>query len=117
MLKEAHIHLSYEEESQQKTLYLRKVNYRDDKGRDYQFITNNFEISSEEVALIYKTRWQIELLFKKLKQNFQLHYFYSETENGIKTQIWITLIVQLLLMVLKTKSNTKKSIFNRCCIG
>ena len=109
VLKEEHIHLKYKEENQEKTLCLRKVTYRDDKGRLYEFITNNFEISNEEVALIYKTRWQIELLFKKLKQNFQLHYFYSETENGIRTQIWITLIAQLLLMVLKTKSKTKKA--------
>jgi hypothetical protein len=109
VLKEEHIHLKYKEENQEKTLCLRKVTYRDDKGRIYEFITNNFEISNQEVALIYKIRWQIELLFKKLKQNFQLHYFYSETENGIKTQIWITLIAQLLLMVLKTKSSTKKA--------
>lgn len=109
VLKEEHIHLKYTEEKQSKTLCLRKVTYRDEKGRVYEFITNNFDISNEEVALIYKTRWRIELLFKKLKQNFQLHYFYSETENGIKTQIWITLIAQLLLMVLKTKSATKKA--------
>jgi hypothetical protein len=109
VLKEEHIHLKYIDEKQEKTLCLRKVTYRDDKGRIYEFITNNFEISNEEVALIYKIRWQIELLFKKLKQNFQLHYFYSETENGIRTQIWITLIAQLLLMVLKTKSETKKA--------
>ena len=109
VLKEEHIHLKYKEEKQEKTLCLRKVTYRDEKGRIYEFISNNFEISNEEVALIYKIRWQIELLFKKLKQNFQLHYFYSETENGIKTQIWITLIAQLLLMVLKTKSKTKKA--------
>ncbi|MCH8569582.1 MAG: hypothetical protein LAT67_15015, partial [Balneolales bacterium] len=49
------------------------------------------------------------LLFKKLKQNFQLHYFYSETENGIKTQIWCTLIAQLLLQVLRVKSESKKA--------
>jgi hypothetical protein len=109
VLKEEHIHLKYTDIKQEKTLCLRKVTYRDDKGRIYEFITNNFEISNEEVALVYKIRWQIELLFKKLKQNFQLHYFYSETENGIKTQIWITLIAQLLLMVLKTKSETKKA--------
>ena len=109
VLKEEHIHLKYTDEKQEKKLCLRKVTYRDDKGRIYEFITNNFEISNEEVALIYKIRWQIELLFKKLKQNFQLHYFYSETENGIKTQIWITLIAQLLLMVLKTNSKTKKA--------
>jgi hypothetical protein len=109
VLKEEHIHLKYTDEKQEKMLCLRKVTYRDDKGRIYEFITNNFEISNEEVALIYKIRWQIELLFKKLKQNFQLHYFYSETENGIKTQIWITLIAQLLLMVLKNKSKTQKA--------
>lgn len=109
VLKEEHIHLKFKEENQQKTLCLRKVTYRDEKGRMYEFITNNFEISNEEVALIYKTRWKIELLFKKLKQNFQLHYFYSETENGIKTQIWTTLIAQLLLMVLRVKSKTKKA--------
>lgn len=109
VLKEEHIHLKHKEENQERTLCLRKVSYRDDKGRMYEFITNNFEISNEEVALVYKIRWQIELLFKKLKQNFQLHCFYSETENGIKTQIWITLIAQLLLMVLKTKSKTKKA--------
>lgn len=109
VLKEEHIHLKYTDEKQEKTLCLRKVTYRDNKGRIYEFITNNFEISNDEVALVYKIRWQIELLFKKLKQNFQLHYFYSETENGIKTQIWITLIAQLLLMALKTKSETKKA--------
>ena len=48
-------------------------------------------------------------MFKKLKQNFQLHYFYSETENGIKTQIWCTLIAQLLLQVLRVKSASKKA--------
>ena len=61
------------------------------------------------MADLYKLRWNIELLFKKLKQNFQLHYFYSETENGIKTQIWCTLIAQLLLMVLRVKSKTQKA--------
>ena len=49
------------------------------------------------------------VFFKKLKQNVQLHYFYSELENGIKTQIWSTIIAQLLLMVLKTKSKTQKA--------
>lgn len=109
VLSEQHIHINYKEENQEKTLCLRKVAYRDDKGRMYEFITNNFEISREEVAFLYKLRWNIELLFKKLKQNFQLHYFYSETENGIKTQIWCTLIAQLLLQVLRVKSESKKA--------
>lgn len=109
VLLEEHIHLAYIEDKQEKILCLRKVTYRDDKGRMYEFITNNFKISREEVAFLYKLRWNIELLFKKLKQNFQLHYFYSETENGIKTQIWSTLIAQLLLQVLRVKSESKKA--------
>ena len=109
VLKEEHIHIRYKEDTQEKTLCLRKVTYQDDKGRVYEFITNNFEISRAEVAFLYKLRWNIELLFKKLKQNFQLHYFYSETENGIKTQIWCTLIAQLLLVVLRLKSESKKA--------
>lgn len=109
VLSEEHIHLAYKEGKKEKTLCLRKVTYRDDKGRIYDFITNNFQISPEEVAFLYKLRWNIELLFKKLKQNFQLHYFYSDTENGIKTQIWCTLIAQLLLQVLRVKSKSKKA--------
>jgi len=73
------------DKKEEKQLCLRKVTFQDDKDRIYEFITNNFEVSREEVALLYKLRWNIELLFKKLKQNFQLHYFYSDTENGIKT--------------------------------
>jgi hypothetical protein len=109
VMKVEHIHLLYNEDKKQKTLCLRKVTYRDDKGRIYHFITNNWEITAEEVALIYKYRWTIELVFKKLKQNFQLHFFYSESENGIKTQVWATLIAHLLLTVLIRKSKTEKA--------
>jgi hypothetical protein len=109
VMKVEHIHLQYKEDKKQKTLCLRKVTYRDEKGRIYQFITNNWEITAEEVALIYKYRWTIELIFKKLKQNFQLHFFYSESENGIKTPVWATLIAHLLLTVLIRKSNSRKA--------
>lgn len=53
-----------------KTLQLRKVCYQDEKNRYFEFLTNNFEIKAEEVAFLYKKRWGIELLFKKMKQNF-----------------------------------------------
>jgi hypothetical protein len=109
VMKEEHIHLQYKQGKKQKTLCLRKVTYRDEKGRVYHFITNNWNISNEEVALLYKYRWTIELVFKKLKQNFQLHFFYSESENGIKTQVWVTLIAHLLLTVLKRKSKSNKA--------
>ena len=107
--KVEHIHLDYKKDKQEKTLCLRLVYYKDEQGRKYKFITNNWEITAEEVALIYKYRWTIELTFKKLKQNFQLHFFYSETENGIKTQVWCTLIAHLLLNVIRAISKSEKA--------
>lgn len=92
-----------------KTIQLRKVCYQDEKNRYYEFLTNNFDIPAEEVAFLYKKRWGIELLFKKMKQNFQLHYFYGENENAIRTQVWCTLIAQLLLTVLQKKAQVKKA--------
>ena len=122
--KVEHIHISYTETvevtvegkkktkkvKQKKTLCLRLVFYKDDQGRKYKFITNNWEITPEEVALVYKCRWSIETTFKKLKQNFQLTYFYSDTENGIKTQVWCTLIAYLLLLVIQTDSESQKAL-------
>ena len=107
--KVEHILLKYKEEKKRKTLCLRLVHYKDEKGRTYKFITGNRKISAEKVALICKHRWTIELTFKKLKQNFQLHFFYSETENGIKTQIWCTLIAHLLLQVVKAIAESRKA--------
>jgi len=66
VLKEEHIHMQYKpypNARKKKTLCLRKVTYRDEKGRVYRFITNNFETSNEMVAFIYKKRWSIELVF------------------------------------------------------
>ena len=88
---------------------LRKVCYQDEKNRYYEFLTNNFDIEAEEVAFLYKKRWGIEILFKKMKQNFQLHYFYGENENAIRTQVWCTLIAQLLLTVVQKIAQTKKA--------
>jgi hypothetical protein len=92
-----------------KRLRLRKVCYQDEQNRYYEFLTNSFDISAEEVAFLYKKRWGIELLFKKMKQNFQLHYFYGENENAIRTQVWCTLIAQLLLTVIQKMAQTKKA--------
>lgn len=92
-----------------KTIRLRRVCYQDERNRYYEFLTNNFEITAEEVAYLYKKRWGIEILFKKMKQNFQLHYFYGENINAIYTQVWCTLIAQLLLTVVQKIAQTKKA--------
>ena len=88
---------------------LRKVCYQDERNRYYEFLTNSFEVTAEEVAFLYRKRWGIELLFKKMKQNFQLHYFYGENENAIRTQVWCTLIAQLLMTVIQKIAQTKKA--------
>ncbi len=92
-----------------KSLRLRKVCYQDEANRYFEFLTNSFDITAEEVAFLYKKRWGIELLFKKMKQNFQLHYFYGENVNAIYTQVWCTLIAQLLLTVIQRMSQAKKA--------
>jgi len=91
------------------TMTLRKVSYQDEQNRYFDFLTNNFDISAEDVAFLYKKRWGIEILFKKMKQNFQLHYFYGENENAIYTQVWCTLIAQLLLTVTQKIAQAKKA--------
>jgi hypothetical protein len=94
---------------QKKTIRLRKISYQDEKNRYYDFLCNNMDISAEEIAFLYKKRWGIELLFKKMKQNFQLHYFYGENVNAILTQVWCTLIAQLLMTVIQKIAMTKKA--------
>ena len=91
------------------TLKLKKVCYQDEQNRYYEFLTNSMESTAEEVAFLYKKRWGIEILFKKMKQNFQLHYFYGENENAIRTQVWCTLIAQLLMTVIQKMASTKKA--------
>jgi hypothetical protein len=119
VLKEEKVNLCYKESPKDKKiqrLSLRRITYQDDKGRMYVFITNNMELTAQDIADIYKQRWQIELLFKKMKQNFQLHCFYGESENAIRIQIWCTLIAQLLLTVLQRKTETKKAFSTIACL-
>jgi hypothetical protein len=110
------IEVTYKEHKEVKKLELRMVKYVDEEGRKYEFITNCFkELTAEEVAACYKKRWDIELLFKKLKQNFQLHYFYGENETAIRTQIWCTLIAQLLITVIQKQNAPQKAFSTVAC--
>ena len=85
-------------------LRLRKVQFYDRVNkREFEFLTNLFELRADLIAALYKIRWQIELLFKQLKQNFPLKYFLGDNENAIKIQIYCVLIVNLLLAVVKKK--------------
>lgn len=75
------------------------------KGKQPKLIsllTNDFDMELETIVAIYRRRWQIESLFKQIKQDFPLRYFYGESANAIKIQIWVTLIANLLLSVLQS---------------
>ena len=84
----------------------RIVTYVDIKKKTPKIIsllTNDMDMDVENIIAIYRKRWEIELLFKQLKQNFPLRYFYGESANAIKIQIWVTLIANLLLMVIQKR--------------
>ena len=82
--------------------HARIITYPDiQKKKLITLLTNDFEMTPEDIIDIYRKRWTIEKLFKQLKQNFPLRYFYGESANAIKIQVWCTLIANLLLMVIK----------------
>ena len=76
--------------------------YRD-KKQSVVLLTNNFELTLEDVEEIYKRRWAIESLYKQLKQNFPLHFFYGDSINAIQVQTWVVLIANLLCTIISRK--------------
>ena len=93
-------------------LKLRRIEYSTEDGKQYVFVTNNFTLLAKQIATIYKNRWMIELLFKQIKQNFPLRYFWGESPNAIKMQVYCVLMAQLLMVVIRKKAATKKSFAN-----
>jgi len=91
----------------------RRVEYiSPDDGKKFVFLTNNFKLKAATIAKIYRKRWQIELMFKKLKQNFQLKYFYGDSANAIEIQVWCVLIACLLMSVFRAANKIQKMSFS-----
>jgi hypothetical protein len=113
-IKDEKISIRYkDEQKKEQTLVLRRVVYYDEDNKQLlQFLTNIFDMSTQEIGQLYKLRWQIELLFKQLKQNFPLKYFLGDNENAIKIQIWCTLIANLLFTVIRKGIKQKISFSN-----
>lgn len=83
------------------TLDARLIIYKDTvTGKVLKFISNMFDYQASTVIQLYKYRWGIEVLFKQIKQNFELGYFYSDSPEGIKTQVWVALIANLIFTVI-----------------
>lgn len=84
-----------------RALKARLIIYNDPfTGRILKFLTNMMDYSDTTITQIYRYRWNIEVLFKRIKQNFELGYFYSDSREGIKTQVWMALIANLLFSVI-----------------
>ena len=82
----------------------RIITHVDTKKRKLiSLLTNDMDSDPNDIIAIYRQRWEIELLFKQIKQNFPLKYFYGESANAIKIQIWVTLIANLLLMIMQRR--------------
>jgi len=91
----------------------RLVEYVDPHTRKrWLLLTNNIELKDSEIIEIYRRRWQIESLYKQLKQNFPLHFFYGESANAIETQIWVVMIANLLVKQVKAQVKREWSFSN-----
>ena len=81
---------------------LRRIGYRDPESKKhYVYLTNLFHLSAQEIAAIYKARWQIELFFKWVKQHLKIKSFLGTSPNAVMTQVWVALCVYLLIAYLK----------------
>lgn len=76
---------------------LRVVIVKDEQGKPFKLITNDFDSSAERISELYRKRWQIEIFFKWIKQNLKIKKFFGRCENAMKTQIYIAMIAYLLL--------------------
>jgi len=83
---------------------LRRVRYRDPHTKKrFGFLTNNFTLPALTIAHLYKSRWQVELFFKWIKQHLRIKAFYGTSENAVKTQIWIALSVYVLVAIVRKR--------------
>jgi hypothetical protein len=81
---------------------MRRVSYRDpEDGKVLVFLTNNFELPALIIAQIYKLRWRVELFFKWIKQNLRIKHFFGNSDNAVKTQVWIAVSVYVLVAILR----------------
>jgi transposase len=91
---------------------LRRVSYLDVNTRKrFKFLTNNFALPALTIALIYKSRWQVELFFKWIKQHLRIKAFFGTSENAVKTQIWIAVSVYVLVAIVRKRMSLDFSLY------
>jgi len=91
---------------------LRRISFRDpEQDLWLVFLTNNFELTPQVVAELYKRRWQVELFFKWVKQHLRIHHFYGRSRNAIHCQIWTAICTYLLVAIAKEELGLEKSLY------
>ena len=91
---------------------IRRIKYKDmESGKTLIFLTNNFQLKATEVAQLYKNRWKIELFFKWIKQHLKIKSFWGQSENAVKSQVWIAISVYVLVAIAKKKFMQKQSLY------
>ena len=75
------------------------------------FLTNNFTLPAATICALYKARWQVELFFKWIKQHLRIKKFYGNSENAVKSQIWIAVSVYVLVAIVKKRLNLEASLY------
>jgi len=89
----------------------RRVVVKDETGKRISFLTNNFALSAETIAALYKQRWQVELFFKWIKQHLRIKAFFGTSENAVKTQIWIAIATYVLIAIAKKRLHLPQSLY------
>lgn len=89
---------------------LRMIVTKDRQGRPVRILTNRFDLTVEEIGEMYRSRWQIEIFFRWVKQNLKFTRFYGESENAVMNQIWVSLIAYSLLLLMKLEAQAERSL-------
>jgi hypothetical protein len=92
--------------------HLRRIRFRDpESAKTLIFLTNNFGLPAATISALYKSRWQVELFFKWIKQHLRIKQFFGTSENAVKTQIWIAVSVYVLVAIVKKRLNLDASLY------
>jgi IS4 transposase len=89
---------------------LRRIRYRDGEGRGLVFLTNHMTLPPLTICELYRSRWQVELFFKWIKQHLRIKRFFGTSENAVKTQIWIAVAVYVLVAIVRKRLNLESSL-------
>ena len=93
-------------------VHLRRIRFKDpETGKTLVFLTNNFTFPAAIICALYKRRWQVELFFKWIKQHLRIKKFYGNSENAVKSQIWIAMSVYVLVAIVKKRLNLDASLY------